>query len=212
MNTCIICAREYNYDKKKGHNFEKCNSCVVNHRRFALKKKCVEYKGGKCFVCGYKRCIRALTFHHLDPSKKDFTISGAHCIKWSRMAEELNKCVLLCANCHSEIHDGLINLDGRENEIDNFKIAPVKGVKKTFVCKFCEGTFKETHKGQIFCSSKCSGEYTRKVHRPTKEILEDLIKTTSFRAIGKMYGVTDNSVRKWAVNYGLPVRKQRRSY
>lgn len=76
---------------------------VVNWRK-RTKDKLVEYKGGKCQICGYKKSIKALHFHHLDPTKKDFTISGK---SWSfeRLKKEVDKCILVCSNCHCEIHE-----------------------------------------------------------------------------------------------------------
>jgi hypothetical protein len=74
------------------------------HKRYNIKKKLVDYKGGKCEKCGYNKSLRALQFHHLDPSQKDFTISGVGTLNES-VIKELNKCILVCANCHSEIHD-----------------------------------------------------------------------------------------------------------
>jgi hypothetical protein len=63
----------------------------------------VDYKGGCCQLCGYDRCIEALEFHHNDPNEKDFTISGK---SWSfeRLKVEADKCILVCSNCHKEIH------------------------------------------------------------------------------------------------------------
>lgn len=101
---CSVCERRYFYDRKKGHTKTKCNSCLVNERRFKLKKKCVEYKGGKCIKCGYAKYLQALHFHHLDPTQKDFNISGSHARSWIKIKEELDKCVLLCAICHIEEH------------------------------------------------------------------------------------------------------------
>lgn len=51
--------------------------------------------------------MRVLSFHHRDPSEKKFIISGNHCRKWEIVREELDKCDLLCANCHMELHDEL---------------------------------------------------------------------------------------------------------
>lgn len=81
-----------------------CNSCAVNNRRFKLKDKCIEYLGSKCIVCGYFKCKQALEFHHKDPSKKDFSISGNHTRSWDSIKNELDKCDLLCSNCHQEMH------------------------------------------------------------------------------------------------------------
>ena len=80
---------------------------VVQWRK-RTKIKAVEYKGGKCQECGYNRCIRAMKFHHLDPAQKDFGISGVS-RAWETIKVELDKCVLVCGNCHDEIHEGLID-------------------------------------------------------------------------------------------------------
>lgn len=64
------------------------------------------YLGGKCNICGYARCMNSLAFHHVNALEKDFTIS-ARMTSWEAIERELRKCVLLCANCHGEVHDGM---------------------------------------------------------------------------------------------------------
>ena len=98
------CGRKYKYEKRKGHTKARCNSCAVNRKRFELKKVAVSYKGGQCQRCGYSRCLEALQFHHRDPSKKDFSLSSNHCLRWARIQKELDKCDLVCCRCHVEIH------------------------------------------------------------------------------------------------------------
>lgn len=83
---------EYNYQHVK--TFRKKN-----------KERAIEYKGGKCQICGYNKCNNALEFHHVDPSKKDFHISKNMNKSWEKIKNEIDKCVLVCANCHREIHD-----------------------------------------------------------------------------------------------------------
>ena len=74
-----------------------------------VKKQCVAYKGGKCSVCGYKACLGALEFHHINPQDKK-TRTGREAGNFLRSKftdkteKELDKCVLVCANCHREIH------------------------------------------------------------------------------------------------------------
>ena len=75
-------------------------------RRCALKERAIAYLGGACRICGYDKWPAAFDFHHLDPMGKDFTISEAM-TSWERIKPELDKCELLCANCHREVHDGL---------------------------------------------------------------------------------------------------------
>lgn len=65
--------------------------------------------GGKCAICGYEKYTGALEFHHIDPSQKDFTISNDRA-KLEESIEESKKCVLLCANCHRELHAGIIDI------------------------------------------------------------------------------------------------------
>jgi hypothetical protein len=106
---CTICKREYTRSKTN-KCLNKCNSCRVNGQRFELKRKLVDYKGGKCVACGYAKCEQVLTFHHLDPSTKEFTIGGSHTLSFSRLQAEVDKCVLLCMNCHAELHAGVLTL------------------------------------------------------------------------------------------------------
>jgi len=78
---------------------------AVHKRRKKIRLMAVEYKGGKCSLCGYNKCIDALEFHHADSSGKDVGISDkGYTRSWSKVKEELDKCVLVCANCHREIH------------------------------------------------------------------------------------------------------------
>lgn len=77
--------------------------------RQRLKIKAVALMGGSCQICGYDRSVRALTFHHLDPSQKDFSISK-RVKSWDRVQEELKKCLLLCCRCHAEVHEELIDI------------------------------------------------------------------------------------------------------
>ena len=83
------------------------NSESVILWRKRVKQKLIEYKGGKCEFCGYDKCNRSLQFHHLDPNKKNFSISGKS-LSFEKLKNEVDKCVLVCSNCHCEIHDGLI--------------------------------------------------------------------------------------------------------
>lgn len=76
---------------------------------------------GKCHRCGYNKCVAALEFHHIDPSKKD-TIVSSDSITIEKAIEESKKCVLLCSNCHKEFHAGLWNL----NELDFNEMEEVK--------------------------------------------------------------------------------------
>lgn len=65
-----------------------------------------------CQVCGYKKCARVLDFHHVDPSTKTNSVSSMiHRHGLESVKEEIAKCVVLCANCHRELHAGEITLE-----------------------------------------------------------------------------------------------------
>ena len=83
---------------------KKKNYYSFNSARRKLKQKLVEYKGGKCEICGYDKCIDALEFHHLNPSEKEFTICSGDYKSFEKAKKEADKCILVCANCHREIH------------------------------------------------------------------------------------------------------------
>lgn len=78
--------------------------------RQRMKVQALEYKGFCCQRCGYRRCVNALDFHHIDPSKKEFQIAAKIC-SWEKMKTELDKCLLLCANCHREFHGGVWKIE-----------------------------------------------------------------------------------------------------
>lgn len=104
--------------RKKYLNFR------VAEKRRELKLQALEYKGGSCANCGYNKCPAAMVFHHPDPSEKDFGISGGGNIKsFEKMKPELDKCILLCGNCHSEVHyaeDQLV-VESKRKEIEEEK-------------------------------------------------------------------------------------------
>ncbi|HVY35661.1 MAG TPA: hypothetical protein VG982_00040 [Candidatus Paceibacterota bacterium] len=84
---------------------------AVKKRRKKIREMAREYKGGKCTLCGYNKCPRALSFHHLDSKKKDFGVAARGFTRsWEKVRKEIDKCILLCANCHMEVHDGITQL------------------------------------------------------------------------------------------------------
>jgi len=79
----------------------------IAHRR-RLKVKAIEFKGGKCILCGYDRCNAAPEFHHLDKATKGFGLSkGGKIRSWESIMKELDKCILVCSNCHRELEAGV---------------------------------------------------------------------------------------------------------
>jgi len=94
-------------DKRKYADRAEYLKQAVDRRRKKLRQLALEYKGNRCSVCGYNKCLKALEFHHLDSNIKDFGISAkGYTRSWMVIKQELAKCILLCANCHRETHEG----------------------------------------------------------------------------------------------------------
>lgn len=90
--------------KRKDSGTWGCKICAqdaVIVRRKKIKLMAIEYKGGKCEICGRTFAPPVYDFHHLDPTKKDFGIARQGISRsWERVKAELDKCQMLCANCH----------------------------------------------------------------------------------------------------------------
>lgn len=127
MKNCVVCTKPF---QEKAGNQTMCSDACRSRRygrsvasirkrlnqvshntaewRRRVKDKAIEYKGGKCSRCNYDKCKEALEFHHTEPSHKDFGIAQKGATRsWERVKVELDKCILVCANCHREIHNGM---------------------------------------------------------------------------------------------------------
>lgn len=118
IKQCEIC-EQYFEPEEKGYTRRYCYECSpkitenfshaqnISVKRRAIKKYLIKYMGGKCQKCGYDKSMRALEFHHLDPTQKDFGISKHINRNLEQLKEEVSKCIILCSNCHAEEHDRL---------------------------------------------------------------------------------------------------------
>ncbi len=94
-----------------GARCKRCGSARVAERRRRVKAILAAEAGGACAICGYDKSVRALHFHHLDPERKEFGIAGGGMTRSIAAArEEMQKCVLLCSNCHMEVEEGVTEL------------------------------------------------------------------------------------------------------
>lgn len=146
------------------------NNSYKNQKVRGLKRKCdyILNHGGKCEICGYNKNIAALDFHHRNPEEKEFQIDSrkfANC-NLDVLQKELDKCIIVCANCHRELHHPDLNLDTIINISE-------KSNKKSFsnkefigsICPVCGKKFKKVT-GKIYCSAECrekSKNYPSKV-------------------------------------------------
>lgn len=175
------------------------------------KQQLIHFCGDKCCVCGYSRTASALEFHHINPELKLFGIAAnGTCHNIQADIDEARKCALLCANCHREVHDGLIDaktLLATQKYDDEYAMELVKDVQSKYLretryCSECGAPIT-----QYSSSGKCLSCSHKSTIKPDREILKQLVYTTSFEEIGRQYGVSGKAVQKWCVSYGLPSKR-----
>ena len=149
--------------------------------------------GGKCQCCGYDRCNDSLAFHHIDPTEKELGFSGirANPKKWNKIIEELRKCILVCHNCHSEIHAGVRQLPNTYTTF-NEEYSDFKKISEYNDCPVC-GNMKPAE--QKFCSHKCAQTNSRKVDWDSIDLLA-LLKQHKISELEKMLGVSNAAIYK----------------
>lgn len=174
-------------------NSEEVKKCQKRKKQMA-----VERMGGCCSKCGYNKCLSALEFHHVDKDEK--SESPSYVImrwSWERAKKELEKCILVCSNCHKELHD----------DASGIRLIAPERLRRIWIdkiCPQCKTKFETRDEKQIYCGLHCNGLSNRKVARPSEEDLKRLIgDKATWVQMGKMFGVSDNSVRKWARSYNL---------
>lgn len=176
------------------------------------KQRIVYVMGGQCALCGYKKNIYALEMHHINPKEKKFTFSNTKDYhSWEELMEEMKKCVLLCANCHREVHYSLRNenivLKSSYDENKGKEILSEIQKEKEKTEYFCIDCKKKISYKAVRCQ-KCAELHNRIVERPEREILKKEIRELPFTKIGEKYGVSDNAIRKWCDSYNLPRTKK----
>lgn len=194
---------ENNSGKIKEYNKKKSNYSVFWRSR--VKEDLIKYKGGKCIICGYcKNVPRAYDFHHRNPEEKEFNISKYTVLNTERLKKEVDKCDLLCKNCHAELHDEEyieIRKIMREKH-DTFMDSRFVKIKRK--CKVCGIEFETSYYKQYCCSDNCRIINNRKViNRPSLEELKNMMNEMPMTRIGEKYGVSNNAVKKWAKTYGI---------
>lgn len=158
------------------------NSRMKNYR-VRLKKRMLYVMGDKCQVCGYDKCQAALEFHHINPKEKEFNMARIYPKNWNKIIKELKKCTLLCANCHRELHAGLIDQSNLVSPFDEEKAEEITELvnkakhHKIYYCKKCGKEIGARTKNQL--CSECYALASRKVERPDRQTLKDDIRNMS---------------------------------
>jgi hypothetical protein len=161
-----------------------------------LKAALVAYKGGFCVRCGYADCQQALCFHHRDPAEKEFSIGEGNKIwRLEQAIKEIEKCDLLCLNCHAEVHDEISKQERleRSKKLSAFK-------RENNLCKAKRKTEYIRNNIPYIQDSKC----------PPEEDLRDLIEKLPSTRIAEIFDVSPSAVGKWCKKYGI--KKPERGY
>ena len=215
---------EFVLRKDGKYRCKKCTSENVDKRRRKLKHELVKYKGGKCEICGYDKCEAALDFHHLNPDEKEFQLSSGNTCSLEKMKKEADKCILVCANCHREIHDkiyqdkrndrnkeydineSLINsnyqkLNCRQNQLNIEEIQKYidNGLNQKEIAKKCNvswSTLKRFLKNREIS--------TKQVPYNIDEMISLMKEYKNFTKVGKKLGINGSAVQKRFKNQGYP--------
>ena len=115
MLQCTVCKEKLtgrqklfcsNLCKRKTDNNKFQSSKAQKMRGMKRRSNLINKLGGKCSICDYSKNYAALVFHHKDPSEKSFSLDMRSCSNRQPkvLESEAAKCLLLCSNCHMEIH------------------------------------------------------------------------------------------------------------
>lgn len=222
---------EFYFEKNTGrYRCKKCRAEAVIRRREKVKLMAIQYKGGKCEICGYNKYAGALEFHHVNPEEKDFNISKSGYRKsYKDLLIELDKCMLVCSNCHKELHHNLLEekrkKEGKQLYKDKFRITEneIETIRENSYLRFLNTDIFEDIKNNMprcdmvkkyhtnnrtlnkfFKSQNIEYRPRKEVKdKPSKEELYELLQNKAKTEIGKIYGVCGHTVLDWARKYGL---------
>lgn len=162
-----------------------CSGSVIKSHTLKLKLFKDGIKAKQCEICGvsqWQGVELPLELHHKD---------GDH------YNNELNNLMILCPNCHS-IQEGNSGASAGKYAVKKDEVEQRKN--------FCIDCQTEISLRATRCKSCASKEKQKEkvISHPSRDELKKLIRTTSFCQIGRLYGVSDNAVRKWCDGYKLP--------
>lgn len=187
------------------------NVQAVNDFRRKRKLNLIKVGGGCCNLCGYNKLPGALEFHHIYAEEKSYSISKeGTCHDLEKDLEEVKKCILVCANCHREIHGGLYTpeelLDKQvfdESVANSLKEEKEQRYTKTYT--YCSNCGKQLPYGSksLLCLD-CFKKTRQSSNKPERETLKAHIRQGNMTLVGRLYGVSDNAIRKWCKSYNLP--------
>lgn len=163
--------------------------------RKSTKDRIIKAMGGSCALCGYNKCSAALALHHLDPSQKDFSLGAirASIKSWNSIVIELKKCILVCHNCHSEIHNGIAAIPEQyakfNSEYEDYYLLKDKKFSNCLICNARISTYNK------YCSYSCAGKSKYKIDWDSIDLKEEL-KYKPITKLAEEIGCSDGAIHK----------------
>ena len=169
-------------------------------RALTRKLEIIESKGGKCEICGYDKNISALEFHHLIPTEKNFQLDSRHLSNTTmgKILEEAEKCILVCSNCHKELHHPSLDKDNIAKLLEEIKSEHIqlKRLPQKAICQQCGKEF-DYSKGKKYCCKKCRDiAFGRDKYPSYEEIISKYNELNSWTKVANFFGVTRKVIRR----------------
>jgi len=183
--------------------------------RDRIKQRIIDAFNGKCGICGYNKCNAALELHHINPSEKDFSFGRirANPKNWESLVRELRKCVLLCSNCHREIHNNVSELPKDIIRFDE-DFADYKKIELSFktetIINNCPICGKTKYVWNKTCSYNCANKLIG-VYKWEEYNLEDLFLNKKYKIedIADLIGCSNQAVIKQLIKQNLYKQKKK---
>lgn len=163
-----------------------------------LKGFFVELTGSKCQICGYSKYEGCLEYHHVNPIEKEHEPAKlfAH-NKIEHLIKEIPKCILLCSNCHKEVHANIAELpsDYDKLDVERFERESYRIMDRCPICG------KVKLKGKRTCSLSCAAK--SKVDWGSIDIFQMFVACSSVFELSKKIGFSDKTIRNKLKKEGL---------
>jgi predicted nucleic acid-binding Zn ribbon protein len=209
---CVTCGDPLSGQQKK-YCSTKCNPATAQsyerqvERAMRRKIMLIDRLGGCCQQCGYDNNVAALAFHHKNPDEKERRLTSREMSNGTLedIVIEADKCILLCHNCHTELHNPDCELEQYRNKVAAHKQTHRKSPSQAEVktCLWCEGSY--TGSNAYFCCRDCRTAYRldQSSCPDGDELLQLKKELSTWKAVAEHYGVNTKTIRSWRKRLGL---------
>ena len=170
-------------------------------RALTRKLELINLKGGKCEICGYDKNITALEFHHMHPEEKSFQLDSRRLSNTSteKIREEAGKCILVCANCHRELHNPAFAKENLDLLLEQRKseYILVSKIKEKHYCKYCGKEIDNYTSGKLYCSKECrKADSKRNTTIKYEELIKKYDELKSWEKVAKYFDTTRRVIQR----------------